>query len=82
MVAKQGVGRRRWRLRLSLPALALLSASTGAVAGFIALLRVHPTTFWTVLGMAVTAVLACSGLLALAVLTLFVVALNQWASNK
>jgi hypothetical protein len=82
MVAKKGVGRRRWRLRLSLPALALLAASTGAVTGFIALLRVHPTTFWTVLGMAVTAVLACSGLLALAVLTLFVVALNQWASNK
>ena len=79
MVANKGVGRRQKRLRLRpcLPALVLLAVSAGAVAGFIALLRVHPTTFWTVLGMAVSAVLACSGLLTLAVLTIFVVALNR-----
>ena len=82
MVANKGISRGRKRSRLWLPALVLLAVSAGAVAGFMALLRVHPTTFWTVLGMAVSAVLACSGLLALAVLTIFVVALNKWASNK
>ena len=82
MVANRGAGRGRKRSRLWFPALALLAVSASAVAGFLALLRLHPTTFWTVLGMAVSAVLACSGLLALAVLTFFVIALNRWGSNK
>ena len=84
MVANKGAVRRRRRRRWRswFPALVLLAASAGAAAGFVALLRVHPTTFWTVLGMVVSVVLACSGLLTLAVLTFFVVALNKWGSNK